>query len=66
MAIFDLNCKSCGHAWQLTTRSAIKPQQKKCPECQSKDIKQKFGSYLRNGPLSDPNCGAPVSRTSYG
>lgn len=66
MAVFDLNCKSCGHKWQLVTRSSIKAPQKKCPSCKSTDIKQSFGSYLRNGPLSDPNCGAPACNTSYG
>ncbi len=66
MGVFDLNCKSCGHKWQLVTRSAIKPPQKKCPSCKSAEIKQSFGSYLRNGPLSDPNCGAPVQQRSYG
>jgi hypothetical protein len=66
MAVFDLHCKSCGHKWQLTTRGAIKPPQKKCQSCKSEDIKQSFGSYLRNGALSDANCGAPVQRQSYG
>ena len=66
MAIFDLSCKSCGHKYQLVTRGVIKAKQKQCPECDSKDIKQSFGSYLRNGALSDPNCGAPACNTSYG
>ncbi len=66
MAVLDLHCQGCGHKWQLVTRGAVKPQQKQCPECESKEIKQSFGSYLRNGPLSDPNCGAPVQRTGYG
>jgi putative FmdB family regulatory protein len=66
MAVFDLNCKSCGHKWQLVTRSSIKGPQRTCPKCKSADIKQSFGSYLRNGPLSDPNCGAPACNTSYG
>ena len=66
MAIFDLSCKNCGHKYQLVTRGAIKTKQKRCPECDGADIKQSFGSYLRNGPLSDPNCGAPACNTSYG
>ena len=65
MAVFDLRCKSCEHSWQIVTRGAIKAKQKRCEACGSLDIKQSFGSYLRNGPLSDPNCGAP-SCTTYG
>jgi putative FmdB family regulatory protein len=66
MAVFDLSCKSCGHKFQLVTRGAIKAKQKRCQKCDGTDIKQSFGSYLRNGPLSDPNCGAPACTTSYG
>jgi hypothetical protein len=66
MAVVDLTCKACGNKWQLVTRAAVKPKQKQCPECASADIKQSFGSFLRNGPLSDPNCGAPACNTSYG
>ena len=65
MAILDLKCRACEHAFQLVTRGAVKEKQKVCPSCGSKDAKQTFGSYLRNGALSAPDCGAPVS-TSYG
>ncbi|MFA4966086.1 MAG: FmdB family zinc ribbon protein [Thermoleophilia bacterium] len=65
MAIVDLRCHACGNAFQLVTRAAVKPQQKRCPSCGSEDIKQTFASYLRNGPLSSPACGAPHP-TSYG
>ena len=30
------------------------------------DVKQTFGSYLRNGPLSDPRAAHPQCSTSYG
>jgi putative FmdB family regulatory protein len=66
MAIVDLKCKTCEHSFQLVTRGAVKEKQKRCPECGSKDIRQSFSSYLRNGPLSSPQCGAPACNTSYG
>jgi putative FmdB family regulatory protein len=66
MAIVDLRCRACDHAFQLVTRGAVKQKQKQCPSCGSKDVRQTFGSYLRNGPLSDPKCGEPQCNTSYG
>jgi len=58
MATFDLICKECGCAFTVTTRAAIKERQKRCPECRSQSVRQTFASYLRNGPLSSPTCGA--------
>jgi putative FmdB family regulatory protein len=66
MAIVDLKCKACEHSFQLVTQGAVKEKQKRCPKCGSKDIRQSFGSYLRNGPLSSSQCGAPACNTSYG
>jgi putative FmdB family regulatory protein len=65
MAHIDLVCQDCQHSFAVLTRGAMKPQQKRCPECGSDHIRQTFASYLRNGPLSDPNCGAPGC-TTYG
>lgn len=65
MAVVDLRCRTCDNAFQLVTRGAVKDAQKKCPAYGSRDVRQTFGSYLRNGALSDPNCGAPVT-TGYG
>lgn len=65
MAHIDIVCKDCKHSFGVVTRVAIKPRQKRCPKCDSENVRQSFASYLRNGPLSDPNCGAP-SCTSYG
>jgi putative FmdB family regulatory protein len=65
MAIVDLRCRACEHAFQLVTRGAVKDKQKQCPACGSREVRQTLGSYLRNGALSDPNCGAPVA-TGFG
>ena len=65
MARIDLVCQECQHAFEVVTRLAIKPQQKRCPQCRSGSVRQTLASYLRNGPLSHPNCGAPGC-TTYG
>jgi len=61
----SLICKDCSHAFEVTTQTALVSKQKRCPKCGSDNVRQTFGSYLRNGPLSDPNCGGP-GRTTYG
>ncbi len=64
MARIDLVCRDCGHAFTVTTRVAIREKQRRCPECASSGIRQTLASYLRNGPLSNPSCGAPAQRGS--
>jgi len=67
MAEIDLVCRDCRHAFQVVMRVtgvAIKEQQKCCPQCGSRHVRQTFASFLRNGSLSDAQCGA--GRTSYG
>ena len=65
MATIDLVCNECKQAFAVVTRVAIKPRQKRCPKCESENVRQSFASWLRNGPLSSPDCGGP-SRTTYG
>lgn len=66
MTNFDLVCRDCGHAFEVTTRMAIKDKQKQCPACSSHNVRQTVTSYLRNGSLSDPSCGAPQRSSGYG
>lgn len=65
MAIFDLRCRACRTTSQIVTRGAIKERQKRCGACGSTDVRQSFGSFLRNGPLANPSCGAPA-RSGFG
>ena len=65
MAHIDIICSDCRHTFEVVTRAAIKRRQKRCPKCGSENVRQTFASYLRNGALSDPNCGAPGC-TTYG
>jgi putative FmdB family regulatory protein len=66
MAHFDLRCRDCNQKFVVITRAAIRQKQKVCPTCGSGNVRQTLGSYLQNGPLSDPNCGAPQRNTGYG
>ncbi len=58
MAFFQLVCRACGHAFEVSTKGAIKDKQKHCPQCRSVSVRQTFGSFLRNGPLTSSGCGA--------
>ena len=64
MAEVDLVCNDCKHTFEVLTRTTIKEKQKRCPECGSRNVRQTLASFLRNGSLSNPQCGA--ERTSYG
>ena len=66
MAHFDLICKDCGHKFVVVTRAAIRDRQKRCPECDSANVRQSVGSYLQNGPLSNPACGATQRSSGFG
>ena len=66
MATFDLVCKDCGHSFEVVTRVAIREKQKRCPECQSHNVRQTFSSFLCNWSLADPSCGAPQRSSGYG
>jgi hypothetical protein len=65
VATIKLVCKSCDHGFTAATAGAIKTGQKRCPQCGSVEVRQTLGSFLNNGPLSSPNCGAPPAR-GYG
>ena len=55
MAHFDLICKDCGHKFVVVTRAAIRDKQKRCPECESENIRQTFGSYLAERAALQPH-----------
>jgi rRNA maturation endonuclease Nob1 len=58
VATIRLVCKACDHGFAVETAGAIKDRQKRCPECGSHEVRQTMGSFLSNGPLSSPTCGA--------
>lgn len=56
MPVYDLVCRECKHPFTVSSQQAIKSKQKRCPSCRSKEIRQTFGSYLRNGSLAAQGC----------
>lgn len=66
MARIDLVCRDCGNAFTLMTRVAIRDKQKVCPQCRSTHVRQTLASYLRNGALSDPDCGGVRPSSGFG
>ncbi len=60
MATYDLLCEHCGHQFELYLKSFIEDDDKVCPECGSKDVRQKFTSFLRNlGGSCGTSTGSP-------
>jgi putative FmdB family regulatory protein len=66
MACVNIVCRDCGHSFEILTAAALREKQKRCPECRSQNVRQTFSSYLRNGSLSDPTCGAPQRSSGFG
>ncbi len=68
MVNLELVCKACKHSFVLESKSTLKDEEKRCPRCESESVRQTVRSYLRNGPLLDPewaNGGGGGCRT-YG
>ncbi len=63
MAVYQLVCRECGHAFTISLQGAIKQRQRRCPQCRSKAVRQTFASYLRNGSLASQECAA---RSGFG
>ena len=55
MVRIDLVCRSCKHPYEVRADSTLKDERMDCPECGSGSVRQTFKSYMRNGPLLDPD-----------
>jgi len=66
MIKLDLVCGACKHSFQLEATSILKDQEKQCPECGSGRTRQTLTSYLRNGPLLDPQWSRVSGRSGFG
>jgi rRNA maturation endonuclease Nob1 len=67
MARIDIGCRACGHRFTVDSDEGIADEQKQCPSCGSRQVRQSLRSWLRNGSLSDPLCGMPWAQAgSYG
>jgi putative FmdB family regulatory protein len=58
MALYDFVCMDCGRTFELFVQGFIKDDQKRCPECGSHAVRQKFTSFLRSSSgSSNSTCG---------
>ncbi len=65
MPVVSLHCRACGTKFKIETEVALKESEKRCISCGSTDLQQSLWSWLGNGPLSSPTCGAPP-RSGFG
>ncbi|RJQ43221.1 MAG: zinc ribbon domain-containing protein [Gaiellales bacterium] len=63
MAIYDLKCESCGHDFEKFVPGFLKEEHKQCPECDSRDVVQKFNSFSIgcSSSASGGSCAPPRS-----
>jgi putative FmdB family regulatory protein len=66
MSQYEFSCRECEGDFEVFSTGFIKDEQKRCPECGSADVRQKFTSFLRggsssSGPARAGGCAAPVA-----
>jgi len=66
MMKLDLICRTCKHAFTLEAQTTLKDKSKRCPECDSLSVRQTFASYMRNGPLLDPELAEQAGCRPFG
>jgi len=60
MATYDFVCSQCQKEFEIFVPGFLKEQDKRCPQCGSSEVRQKFSSFLRNF-----GC-APTGRSGFG
>ena len=62
MALHDFVCADCDHGFEVFSVGFIKAEQQECPQCGSRNVRQKFSSFLTGGSGSGTSsgCSAPV------
>ena len=48
MATYDFVCQQCANEFEVFVSGFLKDKDKRCPQCRSTDVRQKFSSFLRN------------------
>ncbi|MHB0915780.1 MAG: FmdB family zinc ribbon protein [Thermoleophilia bacterium] len=66
MAIYDLKCEACGHDFEKFVPGFLKEEQKQCPECDSREVVQKFNSFSIGSSASGSSGGSCTPRPSGG
>jgi putative FmdB family regulatory protein len=59
MAFYDFVCMDCGNSYELLVRGFIKDDDRRCPDCGSSAVRQKFSGSLHTGSTSSSSSCAP-------
>jgi putative FmdB family regulatory protein len=59
MAIYDLKCDQCGNKFEIFVSGFLKEEDKKCPDCGSREISQQFTGFFSGAAGGDSSCSAP-------
>lgn len=65
MALYDFVCTDCGGTFELFVQGFIKDDEKRCPECGSSAVRQKFTSFLRAGSASSSSACGPSAGSAF-
>ena len=67
MATYDFVCQRCANEFEVFVSGFLKEEDKRCPKCESTDVRQKFSSFLRNvgSGSSGSDCSSP-RRSGFG
>ncbi len=65
MALYDFVCLECGHPFELFVQGFIKDDDKRCPQCGSSAVRQKFAAFVHGRSVaSGSNC-APGGSSGF-
>ncbi len=65
MALYDFVCMDCGRDFELFVRGLIKDDERRCPECGSSAVRQKFTSFLSTGATSSTSGCQPSGASGF-
>ena len=60
VAIYDLKCNSCGKEFEKFVTGFLGENDKECPECKSRDVRQVYNSSfgIGGGSFGGGSCGS--------
>jgi putative FmdB family regulatory protein len=66
MPTYDMICSECGHKFEVFRIGFIRPEDKVCPECGTRNVKQELTGFLTHygsGATGNSNCGPRMDPT---
>jgi putative FmdB family regulatory protein len=65
MALYDFVCMDCGSTFELFVQGFIADDEKRCPGCGSRAVRQKFSSFLSRGSSSSSSGCEPRAGSAF-